>query len=516
MRVRLTSCLERAARLYGDRVAIVEGDDRRSWRAFRDGVTRLAGGLRQNGIEPGDRVAVLANNSAAYLDLYYATLWAEGVIVPMNTRLAPAEIQFQLEDAGVKILFFGPEFAPLVSELKQRMTDPPVFAAIDAPGDGDIALEQLRASDLTLPEPMRCGDDLAAIFFTGGTTGLPKGVMLSHESLHSMSRNFIMGFSIDEDCVNLHSAPMFHVSAVGIFFITMVGGVHVFTSTFEAGALIDIIERERVTHCFTVPAIIDRLTKHPRARTADLSAMRIFGYGGSAMPVQLILEARERFPGIGLAHGYGMTEVPALTVLGPADHLPQADPARLRSVGRVMPEYEIKVVDPEGRECAPGVTGEIVARGPNMMLGYWNRPEETAQALRDGWMHTQDVGHFDEAGYLFVSDRIKDMIVSGAENVYSIEVEDVIYRHPAVEECAIIGVPDDKWGERVHAIVVPKAGRAIEPAALIDFCREHIAGYKCPKTVELRSEPLPRSPAGKVLKTALRQEARSAAAAAAE
>jgi acyl-CoA synthetase (AMP-forming)/AMP-acid ligase II len=313
--------------------------------------------------------------------------------------------------------------------------------------------------------------------------------------------------------VNLHSAPMFHVSAVGIFFTTMVGGVHVFTSTFEAGALLDLLESERVTHCFTVPAIIDRLTKHPKAKVADLSSMRIFGYGGSAMPVPLMLAARERFPSIGLAHGYGMTEVPALTILGPDDHRPDAEPSRLRSVGRVMPEYEIKVMRETGEECAPGESGEIVARGPNIMLGYWNRPEETAQALRGGWMHTQDIGYFDEAGYLFVSDRIKDMIVSGAENVYSIEVEDVIYRHPAIEECAIIGVPDEKWGERVHAIVVARQDCTIDPAELIGFCRESIAGYKCPKTVEVRIDPLPRSAAGKVLKAALRDEARAARAA---
>lgn len=510
MRVRLTYCLERAARLHGERLAILEGDDRRNWRDLRDGVARLAGGLRGIGVEIEDRVAVLANNGVAYLELFYASLWASGVVVPMNTRLAAPEIQFQLEDAGVRVLFYGAEFAEVVASLKASMKSPPRFVAIDAPLPGDATLEDVRSAGVALPEPLRSGDDLAGIFFTGGTTGRPKGVMLSHESLHAMSRNFVMAFSIDEHCVNLHSAPMFHVSAVGIFFTTMVGGVHVFTSTFEPGALIDLLERERVTHCFTVPAIIDRLTKHPRARTADLSAMRIFGYGGSAMPVPLMLAARERFPTVGLAHGYGMTEVPALTILGPDDHRPGAEESRLRSVGRVMPEYEIKVVDEAGRECAPGQPGEILARGPNMMLGYWNRPKETAEALRDGWMHTQDVGHFDEAGYLFVSDRIKDMIVTGAENVYSIEVEDVLYRHAAVEECAIIGVPDEKWGERVHAIIVPKHGCTIDQAELIAFCREHIAGYKCPKTVEIRHEALPRSAAGKVFKAALREEARAA------
>lgn len=506
MHVRLTYCLQRAARLFGEKLATVDGTDRRTWSEFHDDVRQLAGGLRGLDIDPGDRVAVLANNGASYLEIYYGVLWAGGVIVPLNTRLAAPEIQFQLEDASIRVLFYGPEYAPLAEKLRETMEAPPRFVAVGDSLPDDLSLVDVRASGEALPEPERGGDDLAGIFFTGGTTGLPKGVMLSHESLHAMSRNFVMGFSIDEQCVNLHSAPMFHVSAVGIFFTTMIGGVHVFASTLEPEALIDLLERERVTHCFTVPAIIDRLTKHPKSAAADLSCLRIFGYGGSAMPVALMLAARERFPSVGLAHGYGMTEVPALTLLGPDDHQIGADTDRLRSVGRVMCEYEIKVVRQDGSECTPGEAGEIVARGPNMMLGYWNRPDETARALRNGWMHTEDIGYLDEGGYLYISDRIKDMIVTGAENVYSIEVEDVIYRHPAVEECAVVGVPDEKWGERVHAIVVPKSGQKIDPAGLIDFCREYVAGYKCPKTVEIRSKGLPRSAAGKVLKAALRAE----------
>lgn len=510
MRVRLTQPLVRAARYFGDRLATVDGDDRRTWQEFYEGVTKLAGGLRRLNVAPGDRIAVLANNGVAYLELYYAVLWAGAVIVPLNTRLAEPEIRFQLQDAGVRVLFFGEEFRELVHKLANNMEQPPLFVGISAPLTDGPTLASVGARGEPIEESMRCGDDLAGIFFTGGTTGLPKGVMLSHESLHAMSRNFALGFSIDSSCVNLHSAPMFHVSAVGIFFTTMVGGVHVFTPTLEAGALIEIMERERVTHCFTVPAVIDRITKHPKSATANLSSVRIFGYGGSAMPVTLILAARERFPHAGLAHGYGMTEVPALTLLAPEDHLPDADPRRLRSVGRPMCEYEIKVVDREGKECPPGVAGEIIARGPNMMLGYWNRPKETEEALRGGWMHTQDVGYFDEGGYLYISDRIKDMIVTGAENVYSIEVEDVLYRHPAVEECAIIGVPDEKWGERVHAIVVLKTGAKADAQELIQFCRQHIAGYKCPKTLEFWQTALPRTAAGKVQKDKLRAQVRAA------
>lgn len=507
MRVRLTQALERAARFYGARLATVDGADRRTWREFRDGVARLAGGLQRLGVAPNDRVAVLANNSVAYLELYYAVLWAGAVIVPLNNRLAEAELRFQLEDADVGVLCFGAEFLEMARQLSANSAL--VCIGIDQPLPGGKTLADVRAAGQAVAESERGGDDLAGIFFTGGTTGLPKGVMLSHESLHAMSRNFVLAMGIDESCVNLHSAPMFHVSAVGIFFTTMVAGVHVFAPTLDATTLLDVLERERVTHCFTVPAIIDRLIKHPRSQTADLSSVRVFGYGGSAMPVALMMAARERFPKAGLAHGYGMTEVPALTLLSPRDHRPESDPKRLRSVGLPMPEYEIKVVDENDMECAVGQPGEIVARGPNMMLGYWNRAKETAEALRGGWMHTQDVGYFDEDGYLYISDRIKDMIVSGAENVYSIEVEDVLYRHPAVEECAIIGVPDEKWGERVHAIVVPRAGAQVSAAELIQFCKGHIAGYKCPKTVDIRNVSLPRSAAGKVLKEELREKLRA-------
>lgn len=505
MKIRLTHCLERASRLYADHPAIVDGEDRRNWKTFRNDVATLAGALSKMGVSDGARVAVLANNSSRYLELYYAIMWAGGVIVPLNTRLAAPEIIFQLEDADVRIVFCGQDYAQISDRILSDMGSPPVVIGIDAPLGGTQTFDELRASGEIVPDAGRGGEDLAGIFFTGGTTGLPKGVMLSHRSLHAMSMNFALGFSLTQSCVNLHAAAMFHVSAVGIFFATMVGGVHVFTPSLEAGVLIDIIERERVTHTFTVPAIIDRMTRHPRAASADLSSLQILGYGGSAIPVSVIMAAQERFPRAGLSHGYGMTEVPALTLLGPEDHMPGADPRKLRSVGRPMVDYDVRVVDPSGRECPPHTPGEIIAQGPNMMLGYWNRPEETSKAIGSGWMHTGDVGYYDEDGYLYISDRIKDMIVTGAENVYSIEVEDVLYRHPDVNECAVIGVPDEKWGERVHAIVVPEAGRKILADELIRFCRQHIAGYKCPKSVEIRTVPLPRSAAGKVLKVDLRK-----------
>lgn len=503
--VRLTHGLERAARLNGAGLATVDGECSRTWSETLDRVARLASALRTHGLAEGGRVGVLSQNRVQYLEAFYAILWAGGVVVPFNTRLAEPELRFQMDDAGVGVLLFDADFATTARALTATVAVRPVCIAMEGSTEaGVLDYEELVARSEPVEDAGRSGDDLAGIFFTGGTTGLPKGVMLSHQGLHAMSVNFIMGFGIDDSCVNLHSAPMFHVSAVGIFFTTMVGGTHVFTPDLAPGTLLDLVDRHRVTHCFTVPAIIDRLVSHQSDREYDLSSLRIFGYGGSAIPVALIDAARARFPQVGLAHGYGMSEMPAMTLLGPSDHLPEAGRERLRSVGRAMIDYEIQIVDEGGAVVPPGVFGEIIGRGPNQMLGYWNRPEETASALRGGWMHSQDVGYLDDDGYLYVSDRLKDMIVTGAENVYSIEVEDVIYRHPDVAECTVIGVPDEVWGERVHAIIVPRAGAVVTGDDIVQFCRRVIARYKCPKTIEFWSDPLPRSAIGKVLKAELR------------
>jgi len=506
-RVRLTQSLVRAARFQANETATIEGDRTLTWGQLRERVARLAGAFHALGVQEGDRVAVLANNCTEYLEAYNAVSWAGAVIVPFNTRLAEPELRFQMDDADVKLLLYGPEFAETATKLKEAARNRPIcIAMLKLDEAADHSFDSLIASHDPAEESTRSGDDLAGIYFTGGTTGLPKGVMLSHENLHAMSRNLVIDLHIKPGCVNLHSAPMFHVSAVGIFFTTMLMGVHVFIPQLEAGKILEAIETYKVTHCFSVPAIIDRMTNDPTAATRDLSTLCLLGYGGSAMPVAAIEAARERFPNAGLAHGYGMTEMSATTALRPSDHVPGADPGRLRSVGRAMADYELKVVDDNGVEVETGTLGEIIGRGPNVMLGYWNRPEETAAALRDGWMHSQDVGYQDKDGYIYIVDRIKDMIVSGAENVYSIEVEDAIFRSGMVVECAVIGVPDEKWGERVHAVLVPHPGTTLDEQELLQFCRKHIAGYKCPKSFEIRTDPLPRSAAGKVLKNVLREE----------
>ena len=459
--------------------------------------------MRGLGVERGDRVAVLANNSDRYLECYYAVFWNASVLVPINTRLAVPEIAYQLRDSGVKVLLYGAEFAGTVSALQREIA----FTAValdraDAPGTATY--EDLVAGSAPVAESIGPDDELAAIFYTGGTTGAAKGVMHTHKSLSAMAVNLVMSLQVDEDSVALHSAPMFHMADIAVWTMTQVGGTHVVTPRFDEDAMFDLIERHGVTHIFTVPTVIDRLARHGRAATADTSSLRMLGYGGAPMPPAVLEHARERFPHVSFGQGFGMTEMPAISYLGPKWHREGTDPDKLKSAGAAAYGYELKIVNEDGEEVPRGAIGEIVGRGDNLMAGYWNRPEATAEALRGGWMHSQDVGFMDDDGAIYITDRMKDMIVTGGENVYSIEVENVVYRHPAVLECAIIGVPDERWGERVHAVAFLKPDQSLTLEALVSFCRPHIAGYKVPKSLEISATPLPRSGAGKILKTELR------------
>jgi long-chain acyl-CoA synthetase len=501
--MRLSQTLRRAVLVRPDAVATIDGDRVRTWRQVADRVQRLSSALAGLGVQAGDRVAVLANNCDAYFEAYFAILWTGAAIVPLNTRLAPAETRFQLEDAGVTALFFGEEYAGVVAGLKPLLPAIGAWIAMDGPDpSAEHRLEDLIAGAEPAPETERQPEDLAGIFYTGGTTGLPKGVMLSHRALAAMAVNLTMSMKVDHTIVNLHSAPMFHLADIGTFLVTMVGGAHVFVRRLDENVMLDLIERWGITHLFTVPAMIDRLARHPKA--AGITSLKMLGYGGAPMPLGAYDVARARFPGVDFVQGFGMTEMGAHTFLEAEHHRPGADPEKMKSVGQPAYGYEIMVVDPQGAEVPRRQLGEIIGRGDNMMSGYWNRPEETAAALRGGWMWTGDAGFMDEAGFVYITDRFKDMIVSGGENVYSIEVENVVSRHPAVAECAIIGVPDEKWGERVHAVVVLLPGQSLTLDDLAAHCRAEIAGYKTPRSLQVLDAPLPRSAAGKVLKTDLR------------
>jgi acyl-CoA synthetase (AMP-forming)/AMP-acid ligase II len=506
----ITQCVRRAVLENPQGRAIVFGARTRRWDEFAVRVARLAGGLRSIGVELGDRVAILALNSDRYLEAYAAVPWAGAVVVPLNTRWSAAENIYAINDSGAEVLLVDDAFtAVAASILAGTSTVRAVIHLGDAAAPaGMTPYEQLIENSAEVPDAKRTGEDLAGIFYTGGTTGFPKGVMLSHRSLlASASACTKSGFELTRDSVYLHAAPMFHLADFGGTIATLlVGGQHAVIPAFSAERVLAAVEEHRVTHILLVPTMIQALAAHPKVSTTDMTSLEIVMYGGSPMPEAVLRQAMQALHGRRFIQVYGQTELsPAATLLAPEYHTfegPQA--GKLGSAGRVLPYCELQVVDTADAEVRRGSVGQIRVRGPNTMLGYWNKPEETAATLRDGWVYTGDAGRLDEDGFLYVVDRVKDMIISGGENIFTVEVENACVKHPAVSQCAVIAVPDDNWGEAVHAIVILKDGEQVSCDELIAHCQRLIAGYKCPRSVEFRREPLPLSGAGKVLKRELR------------
>jgi long-chain acyl-CoA synthetase len=499
--------LRRAAQINRSGIATICGERRRTWGDVSDRVTRFAGALRALGLSDTGRVAILALNSDDYLELHYAVPWAGGALVPINTRLAPAEVGYILDDATPEIVvcddacraLLAPDLPPLKAKIHLGTTALPA---------GWLAYERLIAEAAPADDAERRDNDLAGIFYTGGSTGKAKGVMLSHDNLISNAMNAIALVGYDRTSRYLHAAPMFHLAdGMATFAMTMVGGTHVMIPKFDARACLDALARHNVTNVTLVPAMIAMMADHPEVTTFDLSALRQIQFGASPMPEGTLRRAVELWPKVLFLHGWGMTELAPIGSALPYDlRVPAVAGARMRSCGHGVLNCEVMIVDANDREVPRGTVGELVIRGPNVMLGYWNKPKETAEALRNGWLHTGDAALMDEDGLITIVDRLKDMIISGGENIYSTEIENAIALYPGVAEVAVIGVPDARWGEAVHAIVVARPGARLEADAIRAHCRTLIAGYKVPRSVEIRTTPLPLSGSGKVLKPALRAE----------
>ena len=504
--------LERAVQFFPHHTACVSGATRLTYRQLQDRVYRLANVLQHHGIAKGSRVAVLSANSLPYLEMYYATAALGALIVPLNFRLAPAELAYILQDSGSTMLLVGEGFVELYRLTKPRLSTPPTTistAAKDIPDDM-LCYEDCLAQASADFTPVEVDEhDLAGLFYTSGTTGHPKGVMLSHRNLVSNAYHFMSAIHEEEGEVYLHCCPMFHLAdGPTSHRITWLGGTHVIVPGFEPLAVLEAIQREGVTSVLLVPTMINFLVHHPAIGDYDLSSLRRILYGASPMPVEILRRAAQVF-GCPLIQLYGLTETsPLLTMMAPR-YLAMAGeetPARrLASCGRAVPGVRVRVVNDQGNDVQPGEVGEIVARGPNIMQGYWNKPEETAAAFRHGWFCTGDLATVDEEQFIFMVDRKKDMIITGGENVYSTEVENALYQHPAVLEAAVIGVPDARWGEAVLALVVLKPHATASDADLIEHCRSLIAHYKCPRRVEICQEPFPKSGSGKILKASLRE-----------
>lgn len=507
--MRLTLALHRARRIAGDRTATVFGERRRSWSAFTDRVARLAAVLRDHGLEADGRVAMLAHSSDRYLEFFFATLWAGGIAVPVSTRYALPETEFLLADCGAQILLVDDAFAPLVPELQRRVPGlrRVIFAGEAATPPGMTGYEAALAAAEPVPDAMRGGDDTAVLFYTGGTTGRSKGVMLSHVNVHSNSYGSIVHTGLGDGTVGLHAGPLYHAAAGSrVFTNTILAGTHVVIPRFTVEGVLAAIERHRVEMVALVPTMMTMILNDPALDRHDVSSLRLIGYGGAPMPVATLQALMQRLPHVQFAQAYGMTELsPACTYLEPRHHGLDADGIRrLASGGRAVVGCDVRIVDADDRDLPAGSIGEIAVAGPTVMQGYWNQPALTAAVLRGGYMHTGDLGWMDDDGFVYVADRLKDMIVSGGENVYSIEVENALLSHAAVREAAVIGIPDPLWGEAVHAVVVPKAGADVPAEALIAHCRDRIAAYKCPRSVEFR-DALPLSQANKILKSELRR-----------
>jgi acyl-CoA synthetase (AMP-forming)/AMP-acid ligase II len=490
--------------------ATVFGTRTRRWEEFTARVARLAGGLQSLGVARSDRVAILGLNSDRYLEYYAAVPWAGAVVVPLNTRWSVPENIYALNDSGATVLLIDDVFASMAGPILAEacaVREMIYLGEASAPA-GMTHYEELIEHSAPIPDDRRTGPDLAGIFYTGGTTGFPKGVMLSHGSLWASAAAAVTFVPPIPDAAVLHAAPMFHLAAFGgIMGGLLTGARHVIVPRFDPGLVLEAIERDKVTAVALVPTMIRMLVMHPKLPTTDLSSLRYLTYGASPMPEALLRDAMEALHGCQFFQAYGQTELsPVATILAPEYHTFEGPKAgKLASAGRVSPCCEVQVVDPNGAEVPRGTVGEIRVRGLNAMLGYWNKPEETAATLRDGWVHTGDAGWMDEEGFLYIVDRVKDMIISGGENVYTAEVENACMSHPAVSQCAVIGIPNDAWGEAVHAIVILKDGQQVTGTDLIAHCHSLIAGYKCPRSIEFRTDPLPLSGVGKVLKRELRK-----------
>jgi long-chain acyl-CoA synthetase len=479
--------LGRAARFYPERTALASGGTRSTFRELHDRVGRIAAALSRHGFGIGDRLAILLPNEPEYIELVYACSWLGVIAVPLNARFSAVEVDRVLADASPRGMIRHSSLPVPTVQLSWQLV---------------LDEEPLDSGSDSYPDAIYDPEAILALVYTSGTTGRPKGVVQTHANILANVNHLNYWMPYKESGVYLHAAPIFHILDFPFMFAAPAfGACQVTIPKFSPRSFCETVERERVSHTVLVPTMINLLTQFSELKKYDLTSLEQLAYGGSPMAPELIHRTREVLPNLKLVQGYGLSETGFLTGLRDHEHTEN----RLMSCGRTCPGVDLRVVDDSGKEVGAGHSGELVTRGANVMRGYWNNPEETTHTFRDGLFRTGDVGYRDADGYFYILDRLKDMIVTGGENVYSGEVEAVIYQHPAVREAAVFGIPDPQWGELVMAWVVVKPGKALSVDDLITHCRRFLANYKIPRRVEFSETELPKGGSGKILKRILRE-----------
>jgi len=504
----LGDLLARSARKFPNKTAVVFEDKHLTYQEVDSRANAIANSLLRMGLKKGDRVSLLADNTFEWIEMYFAPAKAGLIFAPINTNIVARELEYILNYIRPKVLILQPRFVEVIESIKSQLS----IQSYVVMGSGVPGMESydrlIQEGSKEEPAVELDGLDPALIIFTGGTTGMPRGAVHHHRGLVYNAHAMAIDLRQNYNDVEIHITPMYHTAmASQTMCSTLLGNKHVIVSKFEAANVLEAIVKEKVTCGFVVPTIINALLQFPDLDKYDLSSLRALYYGAAPMPINLLEKALKTIP-CAFIQFYGQTETFLMATLPPEDHIVEGPPEKVkrsRAAGRALVNYELRVVDKEDRDMPVGEVGEIVGRSVSTALGYWEKPEETADLLRGGWLHTGDLAYMDEDGYLYIVERKKDMIISGGKNIYCPEIEEVLYSHPAILEATVFGVPDDYWGEAVKACVVLKPGKELTEEELIEFCRQKLASYKKPKSVDLLKE-LPKSPQGKILKRVLRDK----------
>ena len=499
----------RNALLYPDQEAFVYGDTRITFSEFNTRVNKLIHALPEMGVKKGDVLGILSWSCLGFVDVYGAAMKGGFIASPFNPRLQTNELEYIINYSEANTLFVGPELVEVANSLKPRLPKIKNFISLEGSAPGMLTHQDLLAAhpgqepDIQVNE-----DDPVCIIYTSGTTGVPRGALYTQRRFIEDSKTLVIDMNLNPRDKRVQITPLFHIAGNSHFRSSLYSaGCNIIMKFFDAAVTLETIQKERATHIDIVPTHLVAMLNLPDLNKYDFSSLRFLWYGASPMPLEVLKRGMKVFGPI-IAQGYGQSESgPAISHLSREDHnvldRPEAEQKKLSSAGRPDIGVQVRIVDENDNDLKPGKVGEIIVRSRHIMVEYWHKPDETRGTLINGWLHTGDMGYYDKEGYIYIADRKKDMIISGGENIYPREVEEVLYQHPAVLEAAVIGIPDPYWVERVHAIVVTKKGASTTAEEIIAFCKKNIAGYKAPKSVEF-VDSLPKNPAGKILKRELR------------